>query len=176
MQGFKHRLLTTNRWINAEALAAECHDNNLFSWLTHAGSFTQAFNQLFNYPLQVEVLTEKQAIIAAAEANYLNLPHHATAHVREVKLYSENIIFMYARTVIPLPTWDDNNNALGKLGDTPLGYYLFQHPSMQRSSLEFMAIDKTQSIWARRSQFYLDKKPLALYEIFLPSLKLKCCR
>lgn len=91
----------------------------------------------------------------------------------------------FARSVLPHKTLTGKRRMLGKLGNRPLGEILFSDPDIQRDALEIACIKKDQrmfscatqsltktpeSVWGRRSVFYLHKKPLLVNEVFLPSL------
>ena len=60
----------------------------------------------------------------------------------------------------------------GPPGDSPLGAYLFKCQSMRRTGLEVgkLVISPSQTLWARRSVFWLSEKPLLVCEYFLPEL------
>jgi len=98
----------------------------------------------------------------------------------------DNQPVVYARTVTPRtnPPW------LAKLGKKPLGSVLFADKSMQRTEMEIARLEPGQllyrlatqhlpkneathnTIWGRRSVFYLSGQPLLVCEIFLPGITL----
>ena len=76
------------------------------------------------------------------------------------------------------------NDQLNDIGTEPLGNILFQDPTMRRGLIEIAhSTKKSQlttletllnqkfdhSLWARRSFFYLNEKPLLVSELFLPA-------
>ena len=103
----------------------------------------------------------------------------------EVLLYCHESPLIYARTIIPAQTLTGEQRELGELGDRPLGEFLFSQPGLKRDVMEVAALRqghqlfdsasahisvKAQEIWARRSVFRLEHKPLLVAEVFLPEL------
>jgi len=104
--------------------------------------------------------------------------------VREVFLFCDNKPVVFAQTEIPFSTLSSHQTQLAEIGEQSLGKILFQDPTMLRGQIEVtefsmgsifhdLADDLKQSIthslWARRSLFYLNNKPLLVSELFLPA-------
>ena len=104
--------------------------------------------------------------------------------VREVFLFCDDIAVVFAQTEIPFSTLTEHQTELAQIGDQSLGKFLFQDPSMLRGQIEVtefkegsifhqLADDLKQtasnSLWARRSLFYVNNKPLLVSELFLPA-------
>jgi chorismate--pyruvate lyase len=104
--------------------------------------------------------------------------------VREVFLCCEGIPVVFAQTEIPFSTLTEQQTQLAEIGQQSLGRFLFQDPSMLRGQIEVtefthdslfhqLTEDLQQtaiySLWARRSLFYLNNKPLLVSELFLPA-------
>jgi chorismate--pyruvate lyase len=121
------------------------------------------------------------------EARRLHVHPEHRSLIREVLLYCGDTPWVFARSVIPGKTLTGPRRFLGKLDNRPLGAVLFSDPGIQRDALEVAQIYPGQrmfscatrqltaipeSIWGRRSVFYLHNKPLLVNEIFLPSLML----
>lgn len=96
-------------------------------------------------------------------------------YLREVQLIVDDQICVVARSVIPLQTLSGREKRLLRLGNKPLGEYLFAHPHMRRGPLELKtsAGRGGQPRYARRSVFYLSGKPLMVSEAFvaIPDLR-----
>jgi len=105
--------------------------------------------------------------------------------VREVFLYCDNRPIVFAQTEIPYTTLTEEQEKLIEIGEQSLGKILFQDPTMLRGQIEVtefkggspfhqLASELQQpaeySLWARRSLFYLNNKPLLVSELFLPAL------
>lgn len=103
--------------------------------------------------------------------------------VREVFLLCDDKPVVFAQTEIPFSTLSEHQAQLAEIGEQSLGKILFQDPTMLRGQIEVtefetgsifhqLADDLKQSVihslWARRSLFYLNNKPLLVSEVFLP--------
>jgi chorismate--pyruvate lyase len=132
---------------------------------------------------QVKIKPNKQL------SGYFN--HVQNILVREVLLCLDKIPVVFAQTEIPgstlADTQADTQANLSEIGNNSLGKILFQDPSMRRDKIEVTSFsagsvlhnfcqeieqntDKT--LWARRSLFYINNKPLLVSELFLPALGL----
>ena len=58
------------------------------------------------------------------------------------------------------------------LGDKPLGGFLFTHPNMSRGKMNAFSLKHNPLAlkWARRSVFYLHRKPILVTEAFTQPL------
>jgi chorismate--pyruvate lyase len=166
------------------------------AWLLAPGSTTKLFNSLSQQPMQVRCLQQRWHTPLRTEALCLNRPPLQKVLLREVELICDGDLWMYARTVMPAETLIGKYQQLKRLGTRPLGNILFRDPLMQRSSFEIafltpqhkeyqLAIrhlhkdyepngntaenSSTKSLFARRSIFWLEHKPLLLTEVFLPA-------
>jgi chorismate--pyruvate lyase len=167
-------------WHKKDFLALHTHPE-IYSWLLDTNSLTQ---RIINYcqthliedkNFSVQVLSETEGMPSQAEAARLKLPINQKAYLREVILYCGKKAVIYAKTIIPLNTLTGKQRELASLGNKPLGAYLFSQPNLLRDDIEVSQIthlyqQKQQQLWARRSAFYLEKKPLLVYEVFLPNL------
>ena len=148
-------------------------------WLFDKGSLTQKLIEKSFGQFRVEVLQQCVRAIQFSERKALAIATRRWGVVREVVLYGNNTPWVYARTVIPLPTLQGSLRRFHYLGDQPLGKQLFKDPSMRRESLELARLSPGQlprrlgvlvPTWGRRSVFRLSNKPLLVSEIFLPEL------
>lgn len=115
----------------------------------------------------------------------LDLRRGEKAYVREVLLscHGRNVVF--AHSVLPRPGLRGGWNGITRLGSRPLGEALFSNPRIRRASLAYLQIDArhplyqaarrhqallTRSLWARRSVFTLNDRPLLVTEVFLPEI------
>ncbi len=103
--------------------------------------------------------------------------------VREVELLCDGVPWVFARTLIPASSLTGAARQLTRLGERPLGEVLFTHRQMQRGVTEMARLTprhrlfadasgrlerRVESVWGRRTLFYLAGKPLLVNEIFLP--------
>jgi len=154
-------------------------------WLFDQGSLTRKILLSCNEAFRVEVISQHWQRPMLNEALRLGAQPEQHALIREVLLYCGDKPWVFARSVLPRKTLTGQRRFLGKLGSRPLGHILFSDPTIQRDALEVAEIKKGQrmfrcateslaqapeSVWGRRSVFYLHKKPLLVNEVFLPSI------
>lgn len=154
-------------------------------WLLEQGSLTRKIILNCKSKFRVEVISQRWQRPMLNEALRLNMRPEHRAFIREVLLYCGETPWVFARSVIPYKTLTGPRRALGKLGNRPLGEVLFSDPGITRDALEIAEIKRGQrmfrcatqclkelpeSLWGRRSVFYLHDKPLMVNEIFLPSI------
>ncbi len=157
-------------------------DPQICDWLLDPNSLTARIIQHCkdsqesnNNSFRVEVLNQCTEVPSNSEMLRLNMQANEKAHIREVLLYCGEKAVIYAKTIIPLSTLTGKQKELTSLGNKPLGAYLFSQPDLLRDDIEVSQINhhyqqKQEQLWARRSAFYLDHKPLLVYEVFLPEL------
>ncbi len=167
--------LANLQWFPSDTLA----EGNLDSlsatkrgWLLERGSLTASLKNRFHNDLRVDVLHQDWQIPTAEEQTYLAIANHQPSFIREVFLVCENIPVVFARTVIPATSLTEENRQLLHLGNQPLGELIFSQSDLLRSTIDIVkTVDASQqSVWGRRSLFLFNKKPLAVYEFFLPAL------
>lgn len=166
---------------NKSALTAD-----LLSWLLYPGSFMQHLEQRGAILPHIKVLQQDWLAPLHDEREQLMMPRGIDALIREVLILSEGKLWMFARTVFPRETLTDEQEELAHLNTRSLGSVLFKDPTMQRSEFEIAKIDPdttwhhiitqhTQqelgALWARRSRFMVQQKPLLLTEVFLPDIE-----
>lgn len=149
-------------------------DPKITSWLLDSNSLTQRIIKLCGQnssQFRVQVLKQGIALPSVFDAMKLNMKIRQWAYIREVLLVCGKEPVVYAKTIIPLSTLTGKQRQLAFLGNRPLGAYLFSQANLRRDPIEISQVfhDDLQ-LWARRSAFYLDNKPLLVYEVFLPEL------
>ena len=120
------------------------------------------------------------------EARALGIRSSQIGWVRQVQLLCEGTPWVFARTVVPVSTLSGAQRQLARLGNRPLGAFLFADPGMQRGPVELACIRKGQAmfseaslglkqkpaeVWGRRSVFRVGGKPLLVAELFLPAVE-----
>ena len=142
-------------------------------WLTDRASLTQHLIQASEGHFRVEVVRQGWARPTRSEASALGISFRQLALVREVRLMGREQTWVYARSVIPASTLTGKERQLNHVGSRSLGSVLFRDSTMKRGPLEVsrLSLPDDQSMWARRSKFYLSGKPLLVCEVFLPALE-----
>ncbi len=156
------------------------------AWILHAGSFMQRLVQQGVNDAHIQVLRERWQRPESAERKLLNIEPGAQALIREVLILSEGKQWMFARTVFPRRTLIGEGQQLAHLKNRSLGSVLFKDPTLKRSEFEIAYLQPGErwhakvaqaakctlpDLWARRSLFSLQSKPLLLTEVFLPDIE-----
>lgn len=151
----------------------------LSDWLLNTGSLTERLQALTN-SFELELLGQNAEALDISETQQLQNSSNQEWQVREVllkghKLHSEKAAdWVFARSVLPdelcKSTW-------ANLGKQPLGQRIFNDAEFVRSQFEigqlrYHPITKqpfeSNTYWARRSTFKIDKYELLVAEAFLP--------
>ncbi|MCX4193028.1 chorismate--pyruvate lyase family protein [Methylophaga sp. OBS1] len=158
----------------------------LRDWLTDSGSLTQQLTKACEQSFSVKLLHSGWQRPLADESLLLEQPLGQLMFSREVHLLDGNKAEVYARTMVPMRTYQAMQARFETLGNRSLGQLLFNDPSLRRGEIEVACLQPQDSLfkmatrhltqrpdrlWARRSCFYLEDKGLLVNEIFLPSDK-----
>ena len=172
-------------WRQRRELFGRKAPHEISEWLFDEGSLTKRVQQHCCQQFSVKVLSQTWHRPMLNEAMRLNVRAEQHALIRQVLLYCGDTPWVFARTVIPLVTLTGPQRFLASLGNRPLGAVLFADPSIVRDEMEVACIQPGQRmfasataclnqipdcIWGRRSVFYLQKKPLLVNEVFLPTI------
>ncbi len=164
---------------------AQTVPTEMLDWLFDRGSLTRRLQIACGEDFRVELLEQRWQRPMLNEAMRLGVSPDRRALIRQVYLFCHNRPVVYARTVIPLSTLSGAERHLACLGNRPLGAVLFGTSNMSRDEMEVACIRPAQrifapatqvlafepeSIWGRRSVFYLAHKPLLVSEVFLPEI------
>lgn len=148
---------------------------SLAAWILEPASLTARLKQHCQQ-FRVQVLNQQQLALPA----FLQplLPDTATAQLREVILWCNDMPCVYAQSWLPQQTVTVLR-PLADLGERPLGDYIFQQPGLHRGIIETTQLDialpqlsVAARCHARRSVFTLDGLPLLVAEAFLPAMTL----
>ena len=171
------------RWYSRSRLLRRNLPINLVDWLLDSGSLTRQLRQLCPDQFQVHVLWQGWNRPGPDEACALGLRLDAWSWTREVRLLCNDQPWVFARTLIPAGTLRGRGCRLTQLGTRSLGEVLFADPGTRRDSVEIACIVAGQrlhqqafagltelpdTIWSRRSLFWIATHPLLICEIFLP--------
>lgn len=153
-------------------------------WLLDDSSLTRRLQRTCNGTFHVEVISQRLERPMLSEARALGRPWREIALVRQVRLCCGAQPWIFARTIIPLPSMRGGLRRLSRLDDRPLGAVLFADSTMQRQPLEVaritprhrlyrladQAATDNEPLWGRRSVFTLRGNPLLVSEFYLPPL------
>lgn len=149
-------------------------------WLGDSGSLTARLIAQSGGVFKVQVVRQIIGRPTLNERQVLGMKHPALALIREVILHGRNDPWVFARSILPLTSLTGSLRHLRKQNNRPLGAFLFSQPQLRRSAIAVARISRdhayvpihlvnNQSLWGRRSVFYLQQKPLLVSEVFLPA-------
>ncbi len=156
----------------------------LRGWLTDRGSLTRRL-KAHHADFRVYPVARGFARPFPDEVRVLSLAPQTQAYVRDVLLFGGGHARVFAHSVLPRPTLRGAWWGITHLGTKSLGEVLFTNPRIQRLGLSVRRLDTrhplyraacrhiridTRHLWARRSVFCLDGRPLLVTEVFLPAL------
>lgn len=155
-------------------------------WLRDQGSLTQRLIAVCEGRFSVQVQFQGWRVAELDERQGLDLPARQRSLIREVRLCCDEQILVYARTIIPAASLSGAERKLGRLGNRPLGAYLFSNPWMRRQRMEFAVIqphhrqyppmpEAIGHLYGRRSLFCLHQRPLLVCEWFSPEILQMAC-
>jgi chorismate--pyruvate lyase len=152
-------------------------------WLADSGSLTERLIDASNGQLSVNIISQTDMLPSYSEADILNANYKVPMFIRQVVLSGQKIPWIFARSAIPLTTLTGKQSSLRDINSKPLGAVLFSDPSMTRAPVQVAHLSaqsffipanicpKDELVWARRSVFFLEEKPLLVAEIFLPTFR-----
>ncbi len=142
-------------------------------WLLDSGSLTARLKLLSAGVFSVEVVDELWATLPDREfrSRFGPIAPDHPFWSRRVILSGNGEPWVLAHTLIPRHALGGDLGQLIRLGEKPLGEYLFNQVGLTRSDIEIKRIDDQN--WGRRSWFFLESKPILVTEYFLSSLLLK---
>lgn len=173
-------LSSSASWLS-EITAEQCSEK-IRSWLYDPRSLTKKLEKSCH---KFHIRVKQQLTINPAVSK---LSHYFDntdkIFVREVFLCCDDLPVVFAQTEIPLSTLTEQQTQLAEIGTQSLGKILFQDPSMRRGAIEVAQFTENSpvnalcsslgqccadNLWARRSLFYVNAKPLLVSELFLPA-------
>ena len=179
--------ISAPHWITpmkGHRLAAGCEIRN---WLEDTGSLTKKVREACDGRFSVQVRRQGSGKCLYDEARLLDITRTRYAVIREVELCCDATAWIFARTIIPMKSLSGPARRLTMLGNKPLGAVLFADPSVHRGQTQFAHLhpgqelfdtavvglsERPDSLWGRRTLFYLAGKPLLVNEIYLPGIPL----
>lgn len=159
---------------------------SLRPWLADQGSLTRRLKSRCGAFRVAPMRTERGRALRD-ENILLGLPPLGAAYVRDVLLLCNGVPVVFAHSVVPAQSLNGPWRTIGRLGNRPLGEALFSDPRIRRETLAwrrlraghplFDAAMRAGSgsgapiLWARRSVFRLDTRPLLVTEVFYPAIE-----
>lgn len=161
----------------------------LIPWLTSVDFLTKKLHACSGHT-QLTVLEHRWINPSWWDRYVLNLECKLVLS-REIAMLAWDVPCWYARTIIPIKTYQADAKLFNQLEQTTLGHLIFNGNKINRESLTYYAIDKqsieyhwlpegmdcnSEVLWVRLSKFVLaSSDPFYLIEIFLPGLEKYLC-
>ena len=169
-------------WHELTPFSAAAGPVSLRAWLLDQKSLTASLKQLCADNLSVEIVSQSIENPRPSECELFPEQKDDRFLVREVMLLGSSNPWIYARSILPEGAMSGELSALRKLGNNPLGAWLFSQPSLSRGVMQVAmvraehipALDPklaSNSMWGRRSVFFVMDKPILVTEIFLPNFE-----
>jgi len=173
-------------WIPHSRIMGARAPESILDWLLDKASLTKRLQTACAGKFSIRVLSQGWARPMLNEAHVLGIDPHRFALIRQVELRCDDKAWVCARTIIPRTTLTGSMRKLAHLKSQSLGAVLFASPTMQRGEVEISNINSTSkthtylakrgaklpdSLWGRRSVFYVSGKPLLVCEFFLPAMQ-----
>lgn len=167
-------------WVAADVSPQQCFldwhvptaapSDPILCWLLDSGSLTARLKSLSDDDFAVSVSSESWEMLAddAFRARFGDVPVGQKFWSRKVILSGRGEDWIFAHTLVPESALDGELGEVLQLGRRPLGEWLFEQRGLQRSPIEICRLN--EEVWARRSWFFVDGKPLLVAEFFLPAL------
>ncbi len=159
---------------------------NVADWLRDEGSLTRRVIQACGAgQFRVHLLHQAWGSPLYSESKVLRLRRGEVTLIREVELLCDGHPWVFARTLIPATSLRGSARRLTQLGEKPLGAVLFADSSVQRGITQIARLQprhplfasatanlerQPQTLWGRRTLFYISGRPILVNEIFLPEL------
>ncbi len=169
-----------HQWLAVADLQTHQVPREIAPWLVDHGSLTERLIALSDNNFTLSVLSQRRQLPHDSESSALGLPFGERALVREVCLYGRGVPWVYARSTIPDRTLAGRADLGDRLGNQPLGHWIFNAPDLTRYPLQAaclpgdtpwlpVSLRSGRELWARRSIFALGEYPLLICEVFLPA-------
>jgi chorismate-pyruvate lyase len=172
-------------WDQSTVQLAQVLSENDINWMTKPYRLADALVCVCE-KLIVEVQFQGMGFYVEGEQDLLNI-NEDDCYVREVFLKGDEANLCFARTVMPIKTYQACQNEFDTLSSKLLGKSLLysQGDGVTRSAFHYAAIDSlhpyfakarvlgNQKLGARASVFCIDNEfPLLVTEVFLPNMPL----
>ena len=143
-----------------------CIDPILKPWLLASGSLTQQLTQLAQGQFRVQPLSQHFAQPSRLDSQWLNVPTHELAWIRQSLLFGDGATpWVKAQSIFPLRSLRGQGQRFRHLGSRPVGRLLFERtqPRCERRVLYL------PEGWTRQSCYTWHGKRLIVQETFLPA-------
>lgn len=151
MSAFHRQFKRIPHWVTADYSSILHLQENIRDWLLDSASLTLRIKQHCQSKgmgcFSVKVIRQGMGIPSNDEVQRLKLQSRRYALMREVLLLCGETPVIFARTVIPIKTLTGPQRQLARLGNRPLGEFLFSQPELQRDTMEVSVISQGHQLY-----------------------------
>ncbi len=177
------RLLRPDAWHSMPPSHGDAEFGTLHPWLTSRGSLTSRLVAKVG-DFNLVRLIQRAQLPNVDERRELGLREREHAIVREVLLRNAGTPLVFAHSIVSRRDLTGAWRGLSRLGARPLAEMLFHDAGVARLPMEYRKIDarhplfrrakevaqfQASALWARRSVFLKQGRPLLVTEVFLSS-------
>jgi chorismate--pyruvate lyase len=170
-------------WLPAERLGQLSVDGQVRPWLIGKGLLTKRLKAVCGEHFSLRLIELRSELISPANKLALGV-RDAAALVREVEMYFDDRLWVFAQTIMPDSTLSAHP-WLAELGDAALGETMNDLSALERSSFEYAWLPAADALctralhtaeitppglWARRSTWTLRGAPLLVQDVFMPAM------
>lgn len=153
-------------------------------WLIDRGSLTQRIQARCG-AFSVRAVHQRHSTACRDELALIGVRYAELTLLREVYLYCHETPVVFAHSALAVGNLRGAWESLARQGAKPLGAALFANPKVVRAPLAFRQLDRHSTLyrracrvlqdpppylWARRSRFSLQGRPILVTEVFLPGI------
>lgn len=142
---------------------------DLDTWLHASGSLTQQLTDLASGEFHVEPLQQHYQALTRSDAQWLGMPLHHIAWVRESYLFGcETQPWVKAKSIFPILSLKKQARLFPHIGKQPIGRFLFQRTTPQCER----RIMRLAEGWTRQSCYTWHECKFIVQETFLQQFEL----
>jgi chorismate--pyruvate lyase len=157
-------------WVPKDQAASSLNDF-WQGWLLDEGSLTKRLIVYSENNFAVKVLNEFKGVALPTERQKLAISDNELSQIREVELLCHNQPIVFARSIIPLTVIQDAQSEISKIGNQPLGHFLFKEGSQCTDDRDIAIINLGEHvIHARRTPYSYKQNEILVSEFFLTDL------
>jgi len=181
-----HKTSKSNGWQMADNFDMSALSTYEKHWLMDTYVLTSGLNAIQNADCQLGVIDETLNLLSDEEMMAFIDQNTHTAWIRQIYHLVDDTPVIYARTVAPRVTFEQNQEALLSLKTRPIGEtMLYGKKNVKRSPFFYRQIhhhepcyqrafttpDHPKTLWGRRSLFYISGDPLLITEVFMSTMQ-----
>lgn len=177
----------TTKWVSDLNTLALLPSGNMQDWLAKPYILSHALRKVCSN-IQLRLIAQSADTVFADEKFCLDVAQASDNYVRKIILHADNDLYIFARTIIPAKTYAAFEKEMQQIGTHFIGeYLLYNREDVVRDEFEFSFMTANmpmrqelkqvlpvrhfdETLWARRSCFWIKQFPLLITELFLQEM------